>query len=71
MRIDLKDEILIIDEAHNIEDCSRESTTSLITKLEMEIGIKELNLMLSSGLFTDEVKQAADYFIQVVCGHFY
>lgn len=65
MNINLKDQILIVDEAHNIEDACRESTTFFITKFQLEAGVKELREV--SNWFSDEkIHNSAVYFLQVV-----
>lgn len=64
MKINLKDQIVIIDEAHNIEDTCREATNCLITKYSLESSIKELNLYCGFHHKAD-LKGAAAYFINV------
>ncbi|CAF0846025.1 unnamed protein product [Brachionus calyciflorus] len=64
MNINLKDQIVIVDEAHNIEDACRESTTFFITKFQLENGVKELREI--SNWFSDEkIHASAMYFLQV------
>jgi Rad3-related DNA helicase len=65
MSINLKDQIVIFDEAHNIEDVSRSSTTFCITQSQMEICLEELKrgLVYAVG---DEVCQAMQYFAHIV-----
>lgn len=66
MQINLDEEIVIVDEAHNVEDSCRESTTSLITKLQLETSIRELKELLSLTVLTDEMRRAAVFFVGVV-----
>jgi len=63
--LDLKDEIIIIDEAHNIEDSCRDSTTFTITKAQLEASKTELNTVASI-ISDDKIRTAAQYFIRVV-----
>ncbi|XP_061722713.1 Fanconi anemia group J protein homolog isoform X2 [Cydia pomonella] len=42
MQIDVRDQIIIIDEAHNIEDICRDAATQTVTRDEIQIAIKEL-----------------------------
>lgn len=66
MNIKLKDNIVIVDEAHNVEDACRESTTFFITKFQIENGIKELKEIVN--FFSDgDINNAAHYFLRVVC----
>lgn len=65
MSINLKDQIVIVDEAHNIEDACRESTTFFISKFQLEAGVKELKEI--SNWFADEkINASAVYFQHVV-----
>ena len=64
MRINLTDQIVIIDEAHNIEDSCRESTNSLITKIQLVKSIEELSV--ASRCLAGEMKEAAAYFCNIV-----
>lgn len=40
MQINLENNVVIIDEAHNIEDICREAATFTFTKLQMENALK-------------------------------
>ncbi|XP_047999138.1 Fanconi anemia group J protein homolog isoform X4 [Leguminivora glycinivorella] len=42
MQIDVRDQIIIIDEAHNIEDICRDAATQTVTRDEILLAIKEL-----------------------------
>lgn len=42
MQIDVRDQIIIIDEAHNIEDICRDAATRTVTRDEIQVAIKEL-----------------------------
>lgn len=65
MNINLKDQIIIIDEAHNVEDACRESTTFFVSKFQLENGSKELKEILN--WFSDgDICNAAGYFLKVV-----
>lgn len=73
MNIDLDDNIVIVDEAHNIEDVCRSSTNSSISKLELDIGIDSLRQMiytLDQGSVrvenAYEISQACQYFLEMV-----
>jgi hypothetical protein len=66
--LNLKDEIIIIDEAHNIEDSCRDSTTFTITKSQLEISKTELNTV--GTICTDEkIITAIQFFVRVVTNH--
>ena len=43
MDINLKDEIVVLDEAHNIEDSAREAASASITSVQLEDVIAELD----------------------------
>ena len=43
MDISLKDEIVVLDEAHNIEDSAREAASVSITSLQLEDVMVELD----------------------------
>ena len=45
MDINLKGEILVLDEAHNIEDCAREAASVSITSVQLEDVIAELDAL--------------------------
>ncbi len=66
MKINLDDSIVIVDEAHNIEDSCRESTTSLITKLQLELCIESLKDLTNSLALKPDMKEAARFFLEVV-----
>ncbi|XP_063541284.1 Fanconi anemia group J protein homolog isoform X2 [Cydia strobilella] len=42
MQIDVRDQIIIIDEAHNIEDICRDAATQTVTRDDIQVAIKEL-----------------------------
>jgi len=44
MSINLKEQIVILDEAHNIEDACREATSFIITKIQLDIAKQEIEL---------------------------
>lgn len=67
MNINLKNSIVIVDEAHNTEDACRESTTFSITKFQLQGSIEELK-QINVTFFPDgDTKNAAIYFTKVVC----
>jgi len=45
MDIDLKDQIIILDEAHNIEDSARESASLTIDTMELQETLDDLDKM--------------------------
>ena len=45
MKISLKDQIVIFDEAHNIEDVARDAASAVITGVELEEAVEELDQM--------------------------
>ena len=45
MDINVKDEIVVLDEAHNIEDSARDAASVCITSVELEDVIFELDLL--------------------------
>ena len=65
MGIKLKDNIVIIDEAHNTEDACRESTTYTITRAQLIVCKNEL-LPIEKFMRDGATKDAAVYFIGVV-----
>lgn len=72
MSINIDNQIVIIDEAHNIEDTCRESTNTLITKLELDISIDQLKKLIAKfdqGLGIEnasELSQSSSYFLDIV-----
>ena len=64
MKINLDEQIVIVDEAHNVEDSCRESTNSLITKHHLESSIKDLTELMASNSvpLPNEMRQAAEFF---------
>lgn len=65
MSISIEDQIIIFDEAHNIEDVARSSTTFRVTQSQMEICLEELKRGLAYAV-GDEVCQAMQYFAHIV-----
>src|SRR3954453_4652401 len=49
LAIDLKDNIIILDEAHNIEDASREAGSAETTEVELRSMEKELSDCIAAG----------------------
>ncbi|XP_058020094.1 Fanconi anemia group J protein isoform X2 [Ahaetulla prasina] len=48
MEIELKDQVLILDEAHNIEDCARESASYSVTEEQLRLAREELDAMVNN-----------------------
>lgn len=65
MNINLTEQIVIIDEAHNIEDTCRDSASILITRFQLEQAKNEMQPMLD--LHPDpQVVQALTFFVEAV-----
>ncbi|XP_035889487.1 Fanconi anemia group J protein isoform X1 [Phyllostomus discolor] len=50
MDINLKEQVVILDEAHNIEDCARESASYSITEVQLRFARDELDSMVNSNI---------------------
>ncbi|NWI40256.1 FANCJ protein, partial [Picathartes gymnocephalus] len=50
MDIKLKDQVVILDEAHNIEDCARESVSYGVTESQLRAAREELDVMVSNSI---------------------
>ncbi|XP_053223649.1 Fanconi anemia group J protein isoform X1 [Podarcis raffonei] len=50
MEIDLKDQVIILDEAHNIEDCARESASYSVTDTQLKLAREELDTMVNNNI---------------------
>ncbi|XP_064250299.1 Fanconi anemia group J protein isoform X3 [Passer domesticus] len=50
MDINLKDQVVILDEAHNIEDCARESVSYGVTESQLRAAREELDFMVSNSI---------------------
>ncbi|NXV74669.1 FANCJ protein, partial [Atlantisia rogersi] len=50
MEIKLKDQVVILDEAHNIEDCARESVSYGVTESQLRAARAELEFMVSNNI---------------------
>ncbi|XP_072326032.1 Fanconi anemia group J protein [Scyliorhinus torazame] len=50
MKINLKDQIVIFDEAHNIEDCARESSSFSVTENQLLFAREELDSMVNQNI---------------------
>ena len=66
MNINLKNSIVIVDEAHNTEDACRESTTFFITKFQIQSCIDELKQITATFFPDGDTKNSAIYFTKVV-----
>ncbi|NXR71647.1 FANCJ protein, partial [Pycnonotus jocosus] len=50
MDINLKGQVVILDEAHNIEDCARESVSYGVTESQLRAAREELDLMINNSI---------------------
>ncbi|XP_067572478.1 Fanconi anemia group J protein isoform X1 [Pseudorca crassidens] len=50
MDINLKEQVVILDEAHNIEDCARESASYSITEVQLRFARDELDSMVNNNI---------------------
>ncbi|XP_075049829.1 Fanconi anemia group J protein homolog [Mixophyes fleayi] len=50
MEISLKDQVVILDEAHNIEDCARESASYSVTDAQLMFARDEMDSMVNHGI---------------------
>ncbi|NXI18783.1 FANCJ protein, partial [Irena cyanogastra] len=50
MDIHLKDQVVILDEAHNIEDCARESVSYGVTESQLRAAREELDFMVNNNI---------------------
>ncbi|XP_057571236.1 Fanconi anemia group J protein isoform X1 [Hippopotamus amphibius kiboko] len=50
MDINLKEQVVILDEAHNIEDCARESASCSITEVQLRFARDELDSMVNNNI---------------------
>ncbi|NXQ54383.1 FANCJ protein, partial [Anthoscopus minutus] len=50
MDINLKDQVVILDEAHNIEDCARECVSYGVTESQLRAAREELDFMVSNNI---------------------
>ncbi|TFK12816.1 cell cycle control protein 50A [Platysternon megacephalum] len=50
MEINLKDQVVILDEAHNIEDCARESASYSVTETQLRFAREELDNMVVNNI---------------------
>ena len=68
MSIKLDDNIVIIDEAHNIEDSLREAASVYITKYQIEEAISDLNHILNEKGYSasEETRKVCLYFVDFV-----
>ncbi|XP_053130511.1 Fanconi anemia group J protein isoform X2 [Hemicordylus capensis] len=51
MEINLKDQVVILDEAHNIEDCERESASYSMTEMQFRSAHEELDTMVNNNIW--------------------
>nr|XP_020642475.1 Fanconi anemia group J protein isoform X1 [Pogona vitticeps] len=50
MEINLKGQVVILDEAHNIEDCARESASYSVTEAQLILAREELDTMVNNNI---------------------
>ncbi|XP_017806151.2 Fanconi anemia group J protein isoform X3 [Papio anubis] len=50
MDLNLKEQVVILDEAHNIEDCARESASYSITEVQLRFARDELDSMVNNNI---------------------
>lgn len=50
MEINLKEQVVILDEAHNIEDCARESASYSVTEVQLRFARDELDSMVINNI---------------------
>ncbi|XP_061461036.1 Fanconi anemia group J protein [Rhineura floridana] len=50
MEINLKDQVVILDEAHNIEDSARESASYSVTETQLRLAREELDTMVNNNI---------------------
>ncbi|XP_051891898.1 Fanconi anemia group J protein [Pristis pectinata] len=65
MKINLKDQILIFDEAHNIEDCARESSSFSVTENQLLFAREELD-----GMVNQNIRRSDHEALRAVCYSF-
>ncbi|VDI74443.1 fanconi anemia group J protein [Mytilus galloprovincialis] len=69
MEISLKDEIVILDEAHNIEDSAREGGSESFTDDQLDKAIKEIHEMIIHGIKPAEhlrLQQMVEGFMKII-----
>ena len=66
MKINLDDQIVIVDEAHNVEDACRESANTLITKIDLDARVNELRELVNSACLSGDIKQSAEFLLDMV-----
>lgn len=62
MDITLKGQVVILDEAHNIEDCARESVSYSVTESQLRAAREELDFMVNNN-----IRQKDHEALQAVC----
>ncbi|KAJ7308856.1 hypothetical protein JRQ81_008129, partial [Phrynocephalus forsythii] len=53
MEINLKGQVVILDEAHNIEDCARDSASYNVTEAQLRLSQDELGMMVNNNIRRD------------------
>ncbi|XP_063628712.1 Fanconi anemia group J protein homolog isoform X1 [Cydia splendana] len=66
MQIDVRDQIIIIDEAHNIEDICRDAATQTVTRDEIQAAIKELAQVASYRYANQDVISYIDVLLKTL-----
>lgn len=62
MDIQLKNQVVILDEAHNIEDCARESVSFGVSESQLRAAREELDVMV-----TNSIRQEHHQPLRAVC----
>ncbi|KPI98837.1 Fanconi anemia group J protein-like [Papilio xuthus] len=68
MQIDLSDNIVIIDEAHNIEDICRDAATFTFTRDNIQASIKELELVCGYRFANQDSLRYVEYLLKALKG---
>lgn len=56
MEINLKEQIVVLDEAHNIEDCARESASFTLNQAQLLLARDEIDGMVTHNIRRDQHK---------------
>lgn len=54
MEINLKEQIVVLDEAHNIEDCARESASFTLNQAQLLLARDEIDGMVTHNIRRDQ-----------------
>ena len=61
MEIDLAGQILVLDEAHNIEDCARESASFTLNHSSLQMSRDELDSMVNNNIRRSKHEPLRDF----------